>query len=145
MLIILKPYIIFNISCNKCISGRWTINPTCTMYASFSCAFIGKSQIWCSSFLLCWFLLASHTGKGLTLSQSFPGDSSKAISICHCICSQDSGRQNGNHKTAEVSGALPALQPPHWHPGHRQGHRHSAAGSCLSSPARVAGISPSEA
>ena len=34
MLIIHKPYIMSNIPCNKCISGRWTINPMCTLLPS---------------------------------------------------------------------------------------------------------------
>lgn len=143
MLIIHKPYIIPNIPCNKSSSGRWTINPMCVLLL--------PPLPWWGSPHICWRSFPATLApscfpqwKGLTLPLSFPEDSSsKAISICHCTCSQGSGRQNGNRRTAEVSGVLLTLQPPRWHPGHHRGCQHSAAGSCLSSPARLAGISPS--
>ena len=92
----------------------WEMNNKSHVHsAPFSSALKRKPQIWCSSFQLPWFLFASRAGRGLTLPQSFPGyPFSEAVSICHCICSQGSGRQNENRKTVEVSGALPALQPP---------------------------------
>lgn len=77
-----------------------------------------------------WFLLSPHTRRGLTLYQE-----GCCVSICHCICSQGSGRRSGSRRSVEVSGSPPALPA-------RPGHGHSAAGRRRSSPAWGAGISP---